>query len=582
MVTKYRTTIITILMLAAGAFSAKAPVLPYTLSLAQPEVFPPLVQEATGTDQDYGIFGRAMKFGQKERLWIFPREPFTRTSYYITSIDTSKNPSQTQIEYLAADELGISVNGGAPAITSYMNIFANPSTDKIKDLISLSFPPDHPYVFAGLINNGAYIYSFHPEDIDVTGVNSFELEEGEGLENIELTGMNDVQILKIQLRNGMTLLGFASGASDGPREMDIQFGIDEIKRITDTRRVRRVLLPTAGEITWPLKALIALYEGPGSPFQGQTLLGASPTGNLQTLALADIHNAAATPTNIYDTELVITDMAQSSIFYNKVVCGHSGEDDLISIVHLGFGGESAKIHHSIPQINSEMNFIIRGGIVHPFGTSGFLVMVYNSDTNPTSSEVHYINYPIESLTDGIMFGKVDIGQPSGMVTDVALFPRQGYAAFIGTGVNSGSGVASDFYIKAQIMCHPTCAACKGMSETQCTRCPPRLTLEAQGSSGMGMCVLEEEETNEDIEAPVIFATCGGEDIIGCVKCETAQPGFCQLCQKGFGLDEISERGTGQSCALCPVAGCMTCELTNSGKPSFFNNFFRKNLSKMHG
>lgn len=560
MKTDLKTTSFTILLLISASIAVRAPAIPFSLSLIEPEIFPVLTNDANGADQSFGIFGRAMRMSNIERIWIFPRAPFTPVSDYITSIDTSVMPDRSDVEYLTKDPSGSPVDG-SPVINTYISIFQGDGSDVIKDIIPLTFPPDHPYVFAGLFNSGAYIFSFNPEDIDVPGFEAFDLEDGKGIDDISVTGMADTKILKIQLRNGMSLVGYASGNSDGPREMNIQFGLDELKTYIGARRRLQF---TEGAINWPLTSMIALYEAPGSPFHGQMLLGASPTGEVEMLSLKLIHDASATPASIYDTEMSIVDMAQSSIFYNKVVCAHSGEDNLISILHLGLDGNTAGLHHSIPKISDTMNSMMHRGIIHPYGTAGFMFLVYDSDTSPTSSELHFIYYPVESMTNDIVFQESGISVASGMVTDIMLFPKQGYATLIGTGTNTNSGVTSDFYMKVQVMCHPTCSACKELGADKCTRCQPRYELNATGSSGVGTCELEEEEIDPE-EPEIVVADCGGQPVPACVKCEEAQPGFCQMCQNGFGLDEISERGTGQSCEICPVENCKDCELTDSGK-----------------
>lgn len=551
------------------------------------------------------FFGAAFRTNNEERLWIFPNDPQTSVIPAVGTIDTSVEPESVKVKYTIGTE------GGSPLLSAFsqqlltvLSQVDDAPPNKIEEIIPLNFPPDAPYVFVLATNTficGVTFSSAFRGYLNDNGqISTNQLPPQEKYE-VEAAACQPVPIpveepklLLVKSRTGITFLAYGRGdiiddtllppdtgkpivILDSSAIFSADIGAEGSWQPLTNLRIRRLtsrsLQQEGVELVtdWEVSILIPLYERPGSIFHGENILGASSQGIVSVMSLTAMLTPLIAPTQILDLEKQIDDMVQSSMFYNKIICGHAGDSEhLITILDIG----QATVHHAIDKLESTENFIYHRGITHPYGSSVYFFIVFGSAETPESSSVYYLDYPEESMTTDLSITRMELGVEFGYITDMEFFPNHGYIALIGIERGADSGIPTDFYFKAQIFCHKSCATCKGLKENQCLSCPRGHSLNKIGMSDAGRCSETENRVNE------VEADCGGVFIDKCVKCESGHIGFCQICRSGSGLDQLSERGSsGEFCVDCPVTYCETCEITSSGK-KYFSDFFRENLSEM--
>lgn len=566
----------TILMLAIASAQSMGmpPINQLTINLEEPNISEKFKRPAE-EGRTEPLFGKVLQTGNEERIWIFPRDPITPISALAATIRTSGSPDNADIVFTTVTEdlnaLTTDISGTPSA--KYLSMVT--SSAVVGDIIPLTLPPTMPYLFAATIDAQVCAISMSP----------YSSESGVTVELFQIDDMNcanlpsaidSPRLYNMVLRSGFAVLIYGQGASDGVFQLDLDEGISYLTTTYGNNwqpsGTRRMLDNTQGRDDWSVSVLIALYERPGSAFHGETMLGVTAGGKFQALLLSNLLDNTVAPTDIFDIQKSVSDMVQSSMFFNKIVCAHADDSDhIISIVDI----EQGQVHHAIDRIDATANFIYHRGLVHPYGTSVYLFIIFGSATTPTTSSVHYLNYMVESLTTELEMVEIATGLTGDeFVTDMTFFPLQGYIAFTGIEVNSGSGVVSDLYFKAQIICHGSCATCTGLGDNECLSCPRGSELSLIGSGDVGTCELEEIEQNE------VEANCGGVLIAKCIKCEEGFVGFCEICKAGAGLDKISERGdSGEFCIDCPTPNCKTCEFVSQGNLLLLT-FFRKNMPRV--
>lgn len=559
-----------LMLIASPALSmGGTPIYDLTVNLQMP--FVSEVKSFGFTDRTEPFFGRAFQPNDEEMLWVFPRAPLTTASAMGAVIGTSVMPENAQLTFTTIQEDGTAITTNNPS-TEYLALFSS-GTATFGDIIPFTFPPTYPYVFATTVDEQVCAMSMSPN-----GDGDFGLYNIDDIECAALpSGISQPRLYRVRMRFGMAGLIYGQGAGDGVLQMDITEGISNLRSdhgynwepLTRRRRMRlRILDDTEGRTSWTVNVLIALYERPGSAYHGQTLLGVSSAGVFETLSLNDLLDTTIAPTEVADLEKGVSDIVQSSMFNDAIICGHSGDSDhIMSIVDIA----ESKTLNTIDSIDSTMNHIYHRGIVHPYGTTVYLFLVYGSATTPTSSALYYMNHDMMSEPEATMIPTTLTGDQ--FITDMNFFPIQGYITFIGVDLATTSGSPSDLYFKAQILCHKSCATCESLGENQCLTCNRGFNLEKIGSGDTGTCEPEELEQNE------VEANCGGVDIQKCIRCEDGFVGFCEICKAGAGLDKTSERGSGEFCIDCPVDNCETCEILSKGNLDLLT-LFRKNLPKV--
>lgn len=509
----------------------------------------PKVSLAYGDTTSDPTFGRAISMSDEEKMWVFPRAPFTSVSNTIAYVDTSVEPSSV-----------FTVDATDGSDTRYTtNILTDPITDEIHDIIAYSTPPQYAYNFAALINTGIYTVGFESSFDGNSDSNLYKIKDLTYIADLQLS-FTTPKLLEVQMNGGGALFIYGSGATDGPRMMNIRYGIDDAER-ADGQVVTSIdpATETRGQVTWSLQVLIGLYDEPLSPFMGNMVLGAAPgsSGDVSTMSLQEIGKyypaTIPDPTPVVSVGATINDMIQSSLFMNKVITAHSGGTDILSIIDHSDGS----VFTTVAQPSSSFNHIYHRGLIHPFGTSVFFALAHDDATTPTDSTLLYLDYSQETEVSNLAVQEIAGLTSDAIWGDVILFRAQGYLALVGKGTDDDENL----YVKVNVLCHSTCAACEGLLENQCTRCPTGITL--VGSGGVGTCPVDEiEVTGDDM-----VADCGGIQVPLCEECEEGFIGMCQLCQIGAGLgEELTERGTSDNCVRC-IDNCKHCELNARG------NFF---------
>lgn len=518
------------------------------VSLDNPKVYSTLEETRTP------VYGRIASMTDEEKMWIFPKEPFTAISGDIKMIDTSDADPSSVVE--------VDASGGS--FTDYVNVFSG--SDEIHDLVSYSTPPQYPYNFAVLINDGIYTAGMESNFDNSNPSQVDKLRDMTMITDLSLSFTNP-RCLEVQLNSGGAFLIYGSGGSDGPRMMNIRYGIDEIRRedgnfVTSIPPVDDV----RGEVTWPLQVLIGLYDAPFSPFVGNMVLGAAPGGQgaLSTMSLQDIGRdtnggTAPNPTSLLNVGAAITDMIQSTLFIDKIITAHSGGANILSIADIN----QNVVTDVVAKIDDTLNHIYYRGLIHPFGTSVYFALVQDDAAAPTASGLYYLDYSQEEETSNLAMMEIE-GLPDGIWADFALFRGQGYLALVG----QNTGATADVYTKVQVLCHSSCDACDGITDSDCTRCPEGITLSS------GKCPVDEIELTADD----MVADCGGVNIPLCQVCEEDFIGFCQECQVGSRLGELNERATSEQCVRC-LPNCKICEENERGK--YFSFYFLRSY-KMSG
>lgn len=120
------------------------------------------------------------------------------------------------------------------------------------------------------------------------------------------------------------------------------------------------------------------------------------------------------------------------------------------------------------------------------------------------------------------------------------------------------------YTQFLAACHESCENCSGPEENECLSCfdPLKIVIPNDDSTEqnfVGMCYEKKLELDV-INIPV--ATCGGRDIVGCIKCSDKAPGWwCSTCTFRSGLEGMtSDYQAGFYCAKCPIDNCAACEI----------------------
>lgn len=566
---------------------------------------------ARKTVQERRTFGRAFRIDQEEKMFVFTRNKFTKDQPRITMIKTADDPDTISVVDSAIDqtfEEDVEGNLGNPvyvASTIMYDMFVAdtnpPGTDPttpnlipvydgtIYDIKLLSLPPVAKNNFLILMrtgsgaangNRGALAigaFTIAPEDVpDSEGIvfnpgqtlpTSSKIFQVVAISlDSEPYEYEEPRLLVAYLENGATIILYGErkeGTTSpvGPLPTGFREFLNLAQLSNNIGGLDIEELSSLGYVQWEVRLLIALYDRPYSPLNGEDLVGVDSDGVISTITISNLNGAEGEQKMLVNLGMLVTDMIQSTSFYNKLICGHSGEKNIISIVHIG---DEPALYYTIPQIDSNMNYIMENGIRNPFGTTVYMFLVYDSDRFPSESALYFFDYPIEDTNFPIelMKSEIDVGNDKSVMNDFKFFPDQGYIAIVGTDYSNDD--PADFYLKAQIMCYRTCATCNGPAIDQCTTCPSGISLEVI-QDGQGTC----EEVDMGLTQTDLVADCGGAEIPRCSRCEANQPGFCQSCQIGAGLDELTDRGTGASCVQCPVENCMTCEMTPTGNFTFF-------------